>query len=77
MERKDKELKEYKQSRYNCFFEAEDGQYVSYNTMAGGLAVIKDEEREKIHQILKEPNKYKPANKKEEKLFQALIRGGF
>jgi len=77
MEFKDMEGKEYKQSRYNFFFEAEDGKYIGYNTMTGGLAAIKDEEREKIHQILREPNKYKPADEKEEKLFQALIRGGF
>jgi len=77
MEFEDVGGKEYKQSRYNFFFEAEDGKYIGYNTMTGGLAVIEDENRDKIHEILKEPNKYKPANEKEEKLFQALIKGGF
>jgi len=68
---------EYKQSRYNFFFEAEDGKYIGYNTMTGGLAAIKDKERDKIQKILKEPDKYKPISEEEEKLFQSLVRGGF
>jgi uncharacterized protein len=65
----------YKQSKYNFFFDAEDGTHLAFNAMSGGFARIKDENWEEIQRVLKNPNNCKI--EKENRLRQSLIKGRF
>lgn len=67
----------YKPSRYNFFFQAEDGTHLAFNAMSGGFARIEERNYEEIQRILTNPNNYKPVTDGEKKLWDFLIRGRF
>lgn len=65
----------YKPSKYNFFFDAEDGTHLAFNAMSGGFAKIRDKEWEEIQKVLRNPNNCK--TEKGNRLKQSLIRGRF
>ena len=65
----------YKPSKYNFFFDTEDGIHLAFNAISGGFAKIRDKEREKIQKVLRNPDNCKTEN--ENRLKQSLIRGRF
>ena len=47
----------YKPSKYNFFFDAEDGTHLAFNAMIGGFAKIPDERYEEFQALLAKPLK--------------------
>ncbi|RKY65687.1 MAG: hypothetical protein DRQ02_09905 [Candidatus Latescibacterota bacterium] len=69
--------KRYKQSRYNFFFDAEDGTHLAFNAMSGGLAIIEDGNRDEVQRILADPNSYRSDTEEKKRLWDSLLKGGF
>ena len=67
----------YKPSRYNFFFKAEDGTYLAFNAMSGGLATLEDGEYEEVKAILADPGSYKADTDEKKRLWNALLKGKF
>ncbi len=59
-----------KQSRYNFFYKLNNGQFLIYNALKNGLAVVEEDIVEKIKNVEKEENL-------DEELKKELIKGGF
>ncbi|MEO0128578.1 MAG: radical SAM protein [candidate division WOR-3 bacterium] len=70
------ENKRYKPSKYNFFFDAEDGTHLAFNALSGGFAELTDERISIVKDILshKEINY---TNKIQKEVWDNLIRGGF
>jgi len=66
-----------KPSRYNHFFEAEDGNILAFNAYTTVLALMTKEEYEITQNILKDPNNFSFNSKEELELKENLKKGGF
>jgi uncharacterized protein len=66
-----------KPSRYNHFFEAEDGHVLAYNAFSNSFARVTPEKYKIIKEILENPNDYSYDTEEKEKLKSDLIKGGF
>jgi uncharacterized protein len=66
-----------KVSRYNNFFEADDGTKLAYNCMTGGLATLTEQKYRQVKEILADPKKYKFNTKAKKELREKLLKGGF
>ena len=66
----------YKPSRYNFFFDADDGTHLAFNAMSGGFAKLEDRHYHKVQKIIKNPNSTLN-NDEERKLKDSLLRGRF
>ncbi len=66
-----------KPSRYNFFFEADDGYILAYNALSNSLARVDQEKSTLIKKILKNPNKFSFNTDDKEKLKKDLLKGYF
>lgn len=66
-----------KPSRYNHFFEADDGNILAFNAYTTALALMSKEEYEMAQKIVKNPNDSNFHSKKEEDLKNNLKKGGY
>lgn len=66
-----------KSSRYNFFFEAEDGTHLAFNGMSGGFARIRDEECDEVQRIIADPDGYEADTEEKKNLWDSLVRGRF
>ena len=66
-----------KPSRYNLFFEADDGTHLAFNLMTTGLAKLTEQHYRQVQEILKSPDTYQFNTKAKRELRDKLIRGGF
>lgn len=71
------ENKRYKPSKYNFFFEAEDGTHLAFNAISCGFAKINDSNYESVHNILQYSNIEYQETIIEKKLWENLIKGRF
>ncbi|MEO0162577.1 MAG: radical SAM protein [candidate division WOR-3 bacterium] len=71
------ENKRYKPSKYNFFFDAEDGTHLAFNALSGGFAKIEAQDYQEVQKILQEPNTCDLHIGRNKELFQALVKGSF
>ncbi len=65
-----------KQSRYNFFFDGNEGAKLAFNSMTAALAEIEPEKWPVIQKFLENPNQ-EPENETEKELLEQLKYGGF
>ncbi|MEW6455223.1 MAG: radical SAM protein [Acidobacteriota bacterium] len=66
-----------KPSRYNFFFDSEDGNKLAFNAYTTALALMSKEELEIAQEILKAPDNFRFNSKKKRELRDNLKKGGF
>ena len=66
-----------KVSRYNHFFQADDGFELAYNALTNSFASVAEPENTLIKKILNDPNAFSFDSKEKEQLKDDLIKGGF
>lgn len=66
-----------KSSRYNLFFDAEDGTHLAFNGMSGGLATLTEEKYRQVKEILASPDTYRFNSKTKQGLREKLLEGSF
>jgi len=76
---KEKEMQamRYKPSKYNFFFDAEDGTHLAFNAISNGFAKIEKEAMSQIYRILKLLKKRKAGKNVDRKLWNDLLKGKF
>lgn len=66
-----------KSSRYNFFFDAEDGAHLAFNGMSGGFARIDDADRDEVRKMIAAPDAYELDTEQKRDLWDSLVRGRF
>lgn len=66
-----------KTSRYNHFFQADDGYVLAYNALTNSFARVTESKSNVIKKILIDPNAFSFDTKEKEKLKDDLFKGGF
>jgi uncharacterized protein len=66
-----------KTSKYNKFFESDDGIKLAYNCMTGGFATLTEQKYRQVQDILKSPHSYRFNTKAKKELRDKLLMGGF
>ena len=66
-----------KPSRYNKFFDSEEGTKLAYNCLTGGLATLTKQKYQQVQEILAAPLAYKFDTKAKKELRDNLFKGGF
>ncbi len=64
-------------SRYNFFFDAENGTHLAFNALSGGLATLTEEKHRQVQEILRSPNSYRYDSQAKLELREKLLQGGF
>ena len=64
-----------KPSRYNYFFEADDGVTLAFNSASGALAEIEKEHLPQIQNLLKRPDQ--ATNDTDKEFLDGLVSGGY
>jgi uncharacterized protein len=64
-------------SRYNFFFDADDGTHLAFNALSGGMAALSGTEYRQVKQILAHPKTYRFNTKARKELRDELYRGHF
>ncbi|MDD4052171.1 MAG: 4Fe-4S cluster-binding domain-containing protein [candidate division Zixibacteria bacterium] len=67
----------WKSSRYNFFFEANDGDYLLYNSMSGGFSLVYPAQVANVITLLGNPNSFELTTDGGKTLFQAAVAGGY
>lgn len=70
-------MERYKVSRYNKFFDHEDGMHLAFNALSGGFAVIESRKYEIAQDIFADPNRFQYNTEDKRELKGKLIRGSF
>ena len=66
-----------KSSKYNLFWEVEDGKVLAFNSMSKGVAILTPEDYSEIQRILSSPDEYQYNTHKKRELKRKLIKGRF
>ncbi len=66
-----------KVSRYNKFFDSEEGTKLAYNCLTDSLATLTNQKYQQVKEILVLPNTYKFDTKAKKELRDSLFKGGF
>jgi len=66
-----------KVSRYNKFFDSEEGIKLAYNCLTDSLATLTNQKFHQVKEILASPNTYRFDTKAKEELRDSLFKGGF
>jgi uncharacterized protein len=66
-----------KASRYNTFFDSQDGSVLAYNCVSSGFAVIDKKKYATVEKILAAPDHYPCKTQTEKDLYDSLVKGNF